>query len=365
MKKTKKILILIIFIAIISLGVGYSAIQNITLDIKGIAVANTSEKTLIKGIEFNKLLKGVTNEWTEDTKIAKIIFDYWNDGYIEDGNTIFEDSDWYNGTSIDEAGKGGIKLFRSDDGTVAYILSEDVIYAHSNCNKIFLNFRNVTEIVFNNFNTSKVQNMNGLFFQCKKLPDIDVSGFDTSNVTEMGNMFFDNFALKKLDLSNFDTSNVTNMSYMFAWCGNLSEIDLTSFNTSKVTTMKEMFAGCNAYKNIDLGNFDTSNVTNMERMFSYCYFTNIDLSNFDTSNVTNMMAMFANNYKVTTIYVSDKWTTEKVIQTNETDEYQPFYGDSRLVGGAGTAYNSNNIDISYARIDGGPDSDTPGYLTKK
>lgn len=361
MKKTKKILILIMFIAIMSLGIGYSAIQNITLDIEGTAIANISEKTLIKGEEFNNTLKGGTNNWDVDTTITRIVFDYWENGYNENGEVLFQDNDWTDGAIIDEAGVGGIRLFKSEDETKMYILSEDVIYANSNCYNMFLRFESVEGIILNNFNTSKVKNMRNMFCQCKKLPDIDVSGFDTSNVTNMNCMFFDGYKLVKLDLSGFNTSNVTDMAGMFSYCGVLKEINIKGWDTSKVTDMNGMFIWCYKLQNIDICELETSNVTNMSKMFNHCEKMNsIDLSTFDISKVTNMSKMFSGNSKLTTIYVGDKWITSKVTSSDGM-----FSDCTALVGGAGTTYNSSNIDISYARIDGGPDSDTPGYLTQK
>ena len=40
-----------------------------------------------------------------------------------------------------------------------------------------------------------------------------------------------------------------------------------------------------------------------------------------------------------------------------------FYDCPLLVGGAGTAYAASKISAAYFRIDGGPESATPGYLT--
>ena len=40
-----------------------------------------------------------------------------------------------------------------------------------------------------------------------------------------------------------------------------------------------------------------------------------------------------------------------------------FEGCERLVGGRGTTYDPDHIDVEYAHIDGGPDN--PGYLTDK
>jgi len=40
-----------------------------------------------------------------------------------------------------------------------------------------------------------------------------------------------------------------------------------------------------------------------------------------------------------------------------------FRGCTKLVGGAGTKYNSSYVDKTYARIDGG--TSNPGYFTAK
>lgn len=417
MRKINKLLITIILIATTLLGIGYSAIQNITLDIEGTAIAKTSEKILITGEEFNKLLKGSTSATTSDTTITRIVFDYWKNGYIDNETVLFEDSDWASGTIVDESGVGGIKLFKSSDGKTVYILSEDVIYANVDSSYMFPFLKTITEIDFNNFNTSKVKNMNHLFDNCIAIQKLNISSFKTENVTTMNCMFGSCFALTQIDFGIFNTSNVQNMSYMFyncraltnvdisnfttekvqnmdymfAYCIKLKELDLSSFNTTNVksfaymfyqcydlakldiskfdtsnaTKMNAMFGYLYSLKDIDVLHFNTSNVTTMERMFNNSKFEILDLSNFDTSKVTSMKKMFTNSTNLTTIYVSDKWTTEKVNHSSITDEEQPFLDCTNLIGGAGTTYDSNHTDISYARVDGGANSETPGYLTLK
>jgi len=130
-----------------------------------------------------------------------------------------------------------------------------------------------------------------------------------------------------------NTSEVTNMRGMFNYCKNLESIDVSSFNTSKVTDMAQMFKDCDKETTLDLGSFDTGNVTDMGAMFLDC----------DT---------------LTTIYVGEGWNTDKV-----TESTNMFHFSSNLVGGMGTRYNSDNQDVTYAHIDGGPDN--PGYLTMK
>ena len=209
-----------------------------------------------------------------------------------------------------------------------------------------------TTLDLSNFDTSNVTNMYSMF-EGSQATTLDVSNFDTSKVTDMGWMFKDNKSTT-VDVSKFDTSNVTNMSYMFYY-SQATTLDVSNFNTSKVTNMSYMFWNSKSTM-LDVSNFNTSNVTNMSYMFSGSKATTLDLNNFDTSKVTNMSYMFSSSTNLKTIYVSNKFNTDKV-----TSSTYMFYGCTKLIGGAGTKYNSSYIDKTYAHIDGGTSS--PGYFT--
>ena len=66
--------------------------------------------------------------------------------------------------------------------------------------------------------------------------------------------------------------------------------------------------------------------------------------------------MFTECEKLKTIYVGTNWDTEG-------DKDKMFEGCVSLVGGAGTTYDANHVDASYAHIDGGPTN--PGYFSAK
>ena len=106
---------------------------------------------------------------------------------------------------------------------------------------------------------------------------------------------------------------------------------LEYLNMNGVTDLSYLFADCTALTTLDLTRLDTRNITNMEGMFSGC---------------TNLK----------TIYVSEKWNTDKV-----TNSAKMFEDCNQLVGGQGTTFDAGHIDKEYARIDGGADS--PGYFT--
>ena len=211
-----------------------------------------------------------------------------------------------------------------------------------------------TTLDLSNFDTSKVTNMSGMFSE-SEATTLDVSSFDTSKVTNMSGMF-SNSKATALDVSNFDTSKVTNMSVMF-YNTKVTTLDVSSFDTSKVTDMSVMFNKSHA-TTLDLSNFNTSNVTDMNGMFSESEATTLDLSSFDTSKVTDMSYMFIYASNLKTIYVSSKFVTTAV-----TSSTSMFSGCTKLIGGAGTKYDSTKTDKTYARIDGG--TSRPGYFTAK
>ena len=210
----------------------------------------------------------------------------------------------------------------------------------------------VTSSLCTYINNKPIVSMSYMFLY-SKATTLDVSNFDTSKVTNMYSMFLNSQATT-LDVSNFNTSKVTNMSYMFLG-SQATTLDVSNFDTSKVTSMKQMFLNSQA-TTLDVSNFDTSKVTDMSYMFCNSQATTLDVSNFDTSKVTDMSNMFGSSKNLKTIYASDKFVTTKV-----TSSTNMFRSCSKLTGGQGTKYDSNYIDKTYARIDGGTSS--PGYFT--
>ena len=252
---------------------------------------------------------------------------------------------------------------------------------------LFKGCNNLTNINFGNFDTSNVKSMSEMFSGCSKLTNIDMSSFSTAKVTDIGHMFEDCRKLTSIDLSNFNTLNVDNMSCTFRNCSGLTSLDLSNFSTPNLTGMYETFYGCSGLTSLDLSNFNTTHVTYMGGTFANCSklenldisnfntisvermhdmfngcssLTTLDLSSFNTEKVWNMEDMFNRCYALTTVYVSNLWSNAIVTSSNNM-----FNECSALVGGAGTTYNSSNKDHTYARIDGGPNSQTPGYFTYK
>ena len=186
------------------------------------------------------------------------------------------------------------------------------------------NYSSIKNIVFDeSFKTYAPTSLREFFKGCETLETIsDLEYLNTAKVTDMGKMFHGCSALTSLDLTNFNTANVEFMDNMFEGCSALKSLDLTNFNTAKVTHMIHMFYGCSALKSLDLTNFNTAKVEYINDMFSGCS-------------------------ALTTIYVSDKFVTTKVINGSDM-----FTGCEKLKG-----YNDSKTDYTYANC--GPD----GYFT--
>ena len=188
-------------------------------------------------------------------------------------------------------------------------------------------------------NTANVTEMDNMFNGCSALTSLDLTKFNTANVEFMYHMFDGCSALKSLDLTNFNTANVEYMNNMFEGCSALTSLDLTNFNTANVTDMSSMFSGCSALKSLDLTKFNTAKVEIMYMMFNGCSaLESLDLTNFNTAKVEYINDMFSDCSALTTIYVSDKFVTTKVINGSDM-----FTGCEKLKG-----YNDSKTDHTFA-----------------
>ena len=355
--------------------------QNVAFTMKGGYITNTiqdittpstySEITLVETPSTNTYFCTTTDTLTQGLQYVNGQYTY---KYMQEGKYADSGLAWQNITSDG----WGVQL--TDKASTNAVTSKVCTYINNvpiTSMSYMFAYSQATTLDVSNFDTSNVTNMRSMFSN-SQATTLDVSNFDTSNVTYM-NIMFGNSQATTLDVSNFDTSNVTTMAQMFE-SSQATTLDVSNFDTSKVTSMGSMFQLSQA-TTLDLSNFNTTNVTNMSWMFYYSKATTLDVSNFDTSKVTNMGSMFVNSKATTldlsnfntsnvtnmsymfntstnlkTIYVGDKFNTNNV-----TSSANMFTDSTKLVGGAGTKYNSSYIDKTYARIDGG--TSNPGYFT--
>lgn len=229
----------------------------------------------------------------------------------------------------------------------------------TNMNSMFSGCSQLCTLNVGGWNTAKVTDMAGMFNGCQKLETLDVSRWVTGEVKNMASMFIDCSELKTLDVSKWDTTNVTNMSLMFCRCSLIEKLDVSKWNTEKLANLYCLFNACSKLADLGEGNvsgWTTGQAIDMSYMFNACkLLTELDVSNFNTANVRKLDYMFASCSSLTKIYASSDWNTSGATSTSM------FQSCSNLAGGAGTTYQNNHIDGTYARIDGGESA--PGYFT--
>ena len=166
-------------------------------------------------------------------------------------------------------------------------------------------------------------------------PDNYYTAFYSQALGDQPAWYWDNNNAK-IKTVNFDSSfkdyKPYKLSYFFAGMIQLTSIiNIQFLNTSETTNMQGMFAGCSAITRLDFYYLNTQNVVNFNDMFTGCK-------------------------KLNTIYIGALWNTNKA-----TSSYGMFQDCKSIVGGAGTTYDANHTDASYAHADQG--AANPGYLT--
>ena len=252
-----------------------------------------------------------------------------------------------------------------------------------------------------NFNTAEVVNMNNMFYGCSALTTIYASDkFVTDNVKYGLDMFTGCKSLKdysdsKTDhayaycgpdgyftpggcgYAEFDNATGT-LSFRYKGVKPEGAYDLNvggsdpewktlgtnvnkvvfdaSFANARPTSCYYWFCGCSKLTDIEgIENLNTENVTNMNSMFDRCSaLTLLDLTNFNTAKVSDMSYMFMGCSALTTIFVSDKFVTDRV-----TDGRDMFHMCINLIGAI--EYDGSKSDHTYANYDNGYFSPEGGF----
>ncbi len=243
----------------------------------------------------------------------------------------------------------------SDKKTIHIMTATEKLKTPANSTGLFKDLTSLQEI--NNINlldTSDTTNMFEMFENCTSLKSLDVSGFNTDKVTRVSQMFYYCSSLTNLTLGNFKAEG--DLQWMFAYCSSLTSLDLSGFNTSNATQFYSMFYKCEGLQSLDLSKLDAQKVINTSHMFDFCIeLTAIKLSGWKTSSLRTCDYMFRGCVKLVYIYIDNDWST-----ANVTSSTNMFLNCTSLSGSAGTTYNSNRTNATYARLDRGTSS--PGYF---
>jgi len=221
-------------------------------------------------------------------------FEFCRITYYEDFQVFYPDEVYLNGEKRSDK-SCRVELNQTDNIVV-------LVWKTNNINStqcLFYECRDITEIDFSNFDSSKVAKIDNMFYDCSKLKSINFGNFNTSNVIKMFSMFEGCYSLTSLNLSSFNTSKVESMDYMFYNCSSLISLDLSSFNTSKTKNFAGMFQSCSSLKSLDISNFYISESAEITEMFYKCL--HLEYINLENSNIFSNSS-YENLFKV----LSDK-----------------------------------------------------------
>ncbi len=191
-----------------------------------------------------------------------------------------------------------------------------------------------------------------LNFYNRSMPELG----ETIDLINDNGMKYGSLAVTEI-YEGFDTETYTANTQLPWYQKNIASVTVVDEGIAPVSTAY-WFSNIATLNSAELSKLDTKNTTDMNNMFSECAgLLQLDLSSFDTGNVTNMSAMFSGCTSLSKIIVSDKWNISSLNDSSA----DMFLSSDVLTGGAGTTLDSNIVDKTYARVDGG--TKAPGYLT--
>ncbi len=213
----------------------------------------------------------------------------------------------------------GAPVYEKTSGGTHYLYTKaKKVYLDCNCANMFYNICNLMNVSFlldERIDTSRVESMRYMFYNCYQFESLDLSSLDVSNVRDFCGTFSGMKYLSYLNLANWNTSNATTLANMFANSAAVIDINLTGWDVSNVETIESIFSGCKTLQGVDIADWNTGKVTNMSSAFKDCtWLRTLDLSGWNTSKVTTMNQMFMGCTRLTEIDFAD-WNVENLKYT--------------------------------------------------
>lgn len=377
---SKRKLLFLLLLAILIMGIGYSAINSITAEIQGKVIAEAQQGVFITNVEHVSNIeanlseseiqyyKGTymqskieLSETEPDSEITYKVTVYNNSENSYPFLDVLYDKEFYDNENIVfEIGDNGFKIgdiinaketkeiyitFKYKDGVIPEnkILNSNLNFKIANRNRMILaeNREATTTYLNSEITKDKIENIK--FELGNTEPEDMISKFDASEKQDKSIMGYytdtDKNGLYELTFASDETifPNI-NAQFLFQNLTNLKGINFENFSTYGETSMQCMFERCGELTTLDVSKFDTRNVTNISFMFNGCRkLTTLDVSKFDTSNVIYMAYMFCDCNELTSLDVSN-FNTNNVTEMNAM-----FLNCSRLTSLDVSKFNTSNV----------------------
>ena len=372
-KNKNAIFLILILISIIIMGIGYSAINSITGEIKGTATAEAQSGVFITDVELESYVDAdintsKINNYIGTTMNSTVVLSSTNsNSEIVYKVTVYnsgEQNETYLGTIYDEEAYDNLGIIFEVEGialddeigpketkefTIKFKYKDGVI-PDSNILNSYINFKFGTpnRLMFADHQAEtylnsgvardKIEDIKFVYGEVPETGLIEVEGinsfFDASEKQNESIWGYytdvDGNGMYELTFTSTEPiyANV-NSQYLFYDLYNVKKITFENFSTKGTESMSYMFA--TAYEHDEEGmafeaiegleKFDTSQVKTMDSMFYGCgNLTEINVSSFNTSQVTNMSCMFDSCYSLPNIDLSN-FDTSNVTDMSGMFEY--------------------------------------------
>ena len=334
------ILLLILTVAILLMGIGYSAIESVTGEIEGTAIAKAQNGIFITDVEYvsdvdanktsskiNSFLGTMLNSTIElsktnpvseikykvkvhnnSTETVPFVGVVYDDDFYDNPDITFEitQEGFQMGQTIEpNETKEVYIIFKYRNATTETVPENTVLKSYLNFkmaepNRMVL-AQNVAET--GKYLTSSIpkNQIESVKFEQGKEPEYSgkiVERFDASEKQDESIIGYytdeDNNGLYELTFISQEIIYANkNMANLFQNLINVTDIEFNNFSTIKITNMYRMFYHCDKLKKLNLSKFDTSSVINMEQLFQGCIvLESKNLESFDTANTTSIAYMF-------------------------------------------------------------------------
>ena len=353
--RTKNTLLLALVVATIFMGIGYSAINSITGDIKGKATANNQDGVFITDVEYvsdidanlnnskienflGTMMKSTVELSESNTKseikykvtvynnaVEAAVFEKvtYGEEFYDNEKITYEIEGFTPGQTIgSKETKEIIITFKYKDQTTVP------------ANKILNSYLNFEMIVPNRMVLAKLVTETGKYLTGSILKNqiesvkfkkgeeptsTDIlAKFDASEKQDESIIGYytdtDNNGLYELTfISNKTIFPNKNAQYLFSNLNNVQSFEFDNFSTTGTTSFLGMFQGCNKITALDLNNWDVSKVTEFGHngwsyggTFEHC--TNLkelNIENWNTESAKDISNMFSFNGSLTKLNVNN------------------------------------------------------------
>ena len=152
-------------------------------------------------------------------------------------------------------------------------------------------------------------------FYGRKYDELDISGLITSKVKNMTGMF-EKASISNIIFGNLDTSRVETMERMFKHTVTDTPIDISKLKLDRLENVNRMFEDCIAPE-IDITNIDKSKVRSFTFLFAGCKSSINGIEKLDVKNIETFSSMFRDYYNPKQVIDISRWNTHNAKSFNQ------------------------------------------------